>query len=270
MTGSDARGAGRQTPRTNASVALNRGVFLPNHIGLVVAGQLLAFALAFVMSLPAVLFAVVMLVPVPLLQAIVVFSGRRLWPAQEAILWLYLTTADEWRRTRGETMPRTPSQAKAWLRRNPEGSAPDEARAGILLVAGRLAEGGEAISRLPTESARDRLRRLDLELALATMEGGPLDTTAADAAMRADIETPSVERDLHLAYHAALKAIDSGGDAIETLTRARLAAGRLPAAYARRIWTGRLMGVMAAVAIGVWVLAAMLVGLATAGGVVWF
>jgi type IV secretory pathway TrbF-like protein len=49
-----------------------------------------------------------------------------------------------------------------------------------------------------------------------------------------------------------------------------LAAGRLPAAYARRIWTGRLMSVIVAVAIGVWVLAAMLVGLATAGGVVWF
>jgi hypothetical protein len=270
VTGSDTRSAGRQTRRTNVSVALNRGVFPPNRIGLVLAGQLLAFAVAFALSLPAVPFAAVMLVPVPFLQAIVVFSGRRLWPAQEATLWLSLMTADEWRRKRGEPMPRTPAQAKTWLRRNPEGSAPGEVRAGIMFVAGLLAEAGHAISRLPTESTRDRFRRLDLDLALAAMEGGPLDTGAADDAIRADIETPQIERDLHLAYHAALKAIDGGGDAIEPLTRARWAAGRPPSAYARRIWARRLSGVIAAVAIGVWVLAAVLVGLATAGGVVWF
>jgi hypothetical protein len=44
----------------------------------------------------------------------------------------------------------------------------------------------------------------------------------------------------------------------------------LPAALVGRIWDSRLRGPIVALLVAVWLLVALLVGLATSGGVVWF
>ena len=57
---------------------------------------------------------------------------------------------------------------------------------------------------------------------------------------------------------------------VRPLVAARASAGPMPRAFARRIRLVRYRGVIAALVIGAWLLAAVLVGAATAGGVVWF
>jgi len=235
-----------------------------------VVGPLASFVVALGLALPAVPFAAVVLVPTPLLLALVVYRGRRLWPAQECLAWINLVGSDAWRAEVGERMPGTAAQSKAWLQRHPEGSASESFRAGVMLAAGRLAEAREAMTGLPTGSARERHRRLDLEIALDAKEGRPLDIAAADDALREDVEMPEVEKGLHLAYHAALLAADLGRDCVTPLVAARALAGPIPPGYARRMWLTRYRAVIAALVIGAWLLAAVLVGAATSGGVVWF
>jgi len=77
------------------------------------------------------------------------------------------------------------------------------------------------------------------------------------------------DRELRPAMHAALLAADTGGDCLAPLAMARDRAGELPAAYARRILRTRYLGVLAAILGGLWILIAIVVGMAVAGGVVW-
>lgn len=270
MTRSAGFVAGRPPRRDDAYALLYRSVFDSTRVWPVVVGPLVCFVVALGFALPAVPFAAVVLLPTPLLLALLVFRGRRLWPAQECLAWLNMIGSDAWRSEVGERMPGSAAQAKAWLQRHPEGSAADSFRAGAMLAAGWPVDAREALNRLPTGSARERHRRFDLEMALDAKEGRPLDVAAADAALREDAEMPGVEKGLHLAYHAALLAADRGGDCVRPLVAARASAGPMPRAFARRIRLVRYRGVIAALVIGAWLLAAVLVGAATAGGVVWF
>jgi len=270
VTGSDSYAGAAAVHRPDAYAVLNRSVFPKDSAWLFVLGPALTFGLGLVLGLPAVQFALLVLVPTPLLLTLLAVRGRNLWPAQEAIMWPSLIYTFHWRTDFGGDPPRTPRQAVEWLERHPAGTVPPGTSAGLLLIAGRLDDAREAISKLPSETPHDHHRRLDLELALDAREGRPLDTTAADEALRADISLPAVERDLHLAYHAAVMAIDRGGDGIAPLTAARALAGPLPAGHRRRILAWRYRYVGGALAVGVWLIAALLVGMATSGGVVWF
>ena len=97
--------------------------------------------------------------------------------------------------------------------------------------------------------------------------GGP---ATVDAASGFGKSASRIERDLRLGFNAALVAVGRGGDAIGPLVAARASAGRLPGATARRVLLARYRHAIASVVVGVWLLAALLVGMATAGGVVWF
>lgn len=270
MTGSESLVRGATAPKKDIAATLYRSVFPQDPVWIILLSEALTFALALVLGLPALEFAAVVVVPTPLLLVLLILRTRRLWPAQEAIICINLTASDRWRENLGGRMPATPGQARSWLERHAEASAPPNTWAGMLLTAGRREEAREAISRLPSESAHDRHRLRELELALAIDEGRPLDTVAADDALRADKETSPAVRDLHLAYHAALMAVDRGGDGIAPLTAARAVAGPLPAGYHRRILVRRFQSALLAALLGAWLLAAILVGMATSGGVVWF
>jgi hypothetical protein len=268
MTVSDAFVA--RTSRPNAYVALTRQVFGPNLLIPVALAQLVCLLAGWILGLPAVPFAALVLLPGPLFLAAAAVARRHRWPAQEAVIWLNLIAADKWAEKYGQRIPATPGRAKTWLARHPAGAAPDSAIAVALLEAGRLVEAREVASRLPTGSAHERHQRLEIELALAAHTGQSIDTSAADEATREDTEIGDVERVLELAYHAAALAIDQGGDGIAPLAAGRLAAGPMPVPYRKKVLLARFWNVAASLAIGLWLLAAVLVGMATAGGVVWF
>jgi hypothetical protein len=85
----------------------------------------------------------------------------------------------------------------------------------------------------------------------------------------ADGNPSSAERELLPAMHAALLAADTGDDCLAPLATARSKAGKLPAGYRRRILATRYRGVLFAILGGVWILVAIVIGMAVAGGVVW-
>jgi hypothetical protein len=85
----------------------------------------------------------------------------------------------------------------------------------------------------------------------------------------ADCMPSPADRELRPAMRAALLATDTGGDCLAPLAAAREKAGKLPPGYACRILRTRYRGVLAAILGGVWILIAIVVGMAVAGGVVW-
>ena len=174
--------------------ALCQDVFGSSRIWLaIVAAQCLAFLAGFGLGLTLLQLALIVLVPWPLLQAVVVLRGRSLWPAQETLIELDVVRPD-----------------------------------------GRSVDG----SGVPAVSAT------------------PADTQS--------------QRELHLGFDTALAALARGDDGIGPLAAARASAGPMPRAYARSVLLARYRHVIASVVVGVWLLAALLVGMATAGGVVWF
>ena len=126
------------------------------------------------------------------------------------------------------------------------------------------------IARLQVETAGQRHRRADLELAAEVTDGLPLDTAAADEAIRSDPDEPPALVAAHLAYHAALKVVAAGGDGTAPLAAVRPSLGRLPSEVILRLWFSRLYYAVVSALIGAWLLACVVVGLGTAGGVVWF
>lgn len=111
---------------------------------------------------------------------------------------------------------------------------------------------------------------LQLGLALSRRRAWP----AQDAYLWAEFISadgmPSpADRELRSAVHAALLAAETGGDCLAPLAVAREKAGKPPAGYARRILVTRYKGVLAAILGGVWILVAIVIGMAVAGGVVW-
>jgi len=81
--------------------------------------------------------------------------------------------------------------------------------------------------------------------------------------------SPSAEVKLRPAMEAALLAAGSGGDCLAPLAAARREAGKMPAGHGRRILAARYRGVIVAFLGGVWILVAIVIGMAVAGGVVW-
>ena len=111
---------------------------------------------------------------------------------------------------------------------------------------------------------------LQLGLALSRRRAWPAQDAYLWAELIAADGTPSsADRELRPAMHAALLAAHAGGDCLTPLVVAREKAGTLPAGYALRILATRYRGVLAAVFGGVWILVAIVIGMAVAGGVVW-
>jgi hypothetical protein len=111
---------------------------------------------------------------------------------------------------------------------------------------------------------------LQLGLALSRRRAWPAQDAYLWAELIAADGMPSpADRELRPAMHAALLAADTGGDCLTPLAVAREKAGKLPDGYARRILATRYRGVLAAILGGVWILIAIVIGMAVAGGVVW-
>jgi hypothetical protein len=256
--------------RPNAYVLLNRRIVGANLLGFAGLGQLVGVIAGVGLGLAPLPFAALVLVPGPLVLALQAFWRRHLWPAHEAVLWLKFIGSDAWRGRFKDRAPVTAGQARVWLVRHPVSTTPDNARALVLLIAGRLTEAQELISRLPTSSAQERQARLALEFSLAVHELRPVDSTALNEALREDPQISESERVLRLGFHAALEEIDRGGEGIAPLLASRIAAGAMPRAFRPRMFLAHYRNVLASLAIGVWLLVATLVGMATAGGVVWF
>jgi hypothetical protein len=87
--------------------------------------------------------------------------------------------------------------------------------------------------------------------------------------MAADGVPPAADSELGLALRAAQLAAATGADCLIPLAAARKKAGKLPAGYRRRILATRYRGVLFAIVGGLWILVAIVIGMAVAGGVVW-
>jgi hypothetical protein len=261
-------------PTTNPYFALRQRVFrwgraqvvLPVAIAVLGPGVLAVVGLA--ARLPGPVFVALVLVPTPLLEAVLAVRVRREWPAQEVLGWLDWTTLGVWTAIAVGRRPRSPIEAQKWLETHDETTVPRGARAGILILAGRLTEARDAIASLPVATPRERRERLELELEADSFGFHPLSVEAADESIRADADQSRPERTARLAYHLALAAVAKGGDGLAELAAARPAIGLLPAELTRRLWLGRLRFAILAAVLEVWILVAILVALSTSSGVV--
>jgi len=145
---------------------------------------------------------------------------------------------------------------------------------GVVLASGTVKTGGGALAVVLSAPvlllALVPAPALQLGLALSRRRAWP----AQDAYLWAELIAADgilspADRELRPAMQAALLAADTGGDCVSPLAVAREKAGTLPAEYARRILATRYRGVLAAILGGVWILVAIVIGMAVAGGVVW-
>lgn len=262
--------------RPDPSIALRRQVFgigpLAARLLVIVAiiGPLLLLGLGLLLGLHGAATAVLVLLPTPALGVALGLRDRKRWPALDVIWWQSRHDAATWKLEVGGSPPRNAGGAREWLRVHPEGSAPAWAQVTVRILAGRVYSARQAIAAMPVETPGDRRRRLELELVADAHEGLPIDTTAVDAAIREDPEQPAEEVAVHLAYHEALVEADRGGDGLPALLAARASLGRMPSDLARRLWLHRFRYAAGSFAVGAWLLAMVLVGLATSGGAVWF
>ena len=262
------------TATVNPYFALRQRVFRWGRVQIAVPFALAAigpFALAaagLAGHVPGPIFVALVLVPTTLLEALLALQARREWAAQEVLGWLDWTTLRLWAERIAGGRPRSPIEATAWLAAHGAGSVPEGLRAGILILAGRLAEAREVIAELPVVTPRERRDKVALELDAASFGLQPLDLQAADEAVSADVDQSSAERAVRIAYHAALAAVAGGGDGLAELAAARPVIGRLPAELSRRLWLGRLRFVVLAVVLEIWILVAIVVAISTASGVV--
>lgn len=266
----------RSARRPDPSVALLRQVFgigpLESKLLVVVAimGPLLLLGFGLLLGLHGAATAFLVLVPIPAIGAALGLRDRKRWPALDVIWWQSRQGAATWHREVGGSLPRNARGAREWLQAHPEGSTPACARATVLLLAGRVYSARQTLAAMPIETPADRRRRLDLLMAADAHEGLPIDTTAVDAAIREDPDQPPEEVAVHLAYHEALVEVDRGGDGLPALLAARASLGRLPSDLSRRLWLHRFRYAAGSFAVGAWLLAMVLVGMASSGGVVWF
>ncbi len=261
--------------RPDPMVSLQRRAFglsgpgTPIQLAAAVAGPAGALALCWDRVVLIALAAAV-LVPMPVLLALLAVRSRSRWPAQEVLAWLDLVAATEWRTQTGSRMPRNSVQADEWLRRHAETEVPPAAWISALLMAGRPDEARPRIDALPGSTAAQLHSRLDFELAADAAGGRAIDISAVDDAAGRDTAADPAARVVHLAYHASVAAASRGIDGLPSLAAARPALGRLPAALTPRLALLRFRYAAVSASFGAWLLAATLIGLATAGGVVWF
>jgi hypothetical protein len=88
------------------------------------------------------------------------------------------------RRAAGRNVPRTPAGADRWLARSATEPA-DLTRASVLLTAGRTADARDVVERFVPAGPEDRARVARMLAAIDGLEGGAVDTTAADEAIEA-------------------------------------------------------------------------------------
>jgi hypothetical protein len=237
-------------------------------VGLAVVGPVVLASIGLVAHLPGPEFAALVLLPTPLVEALMALRTRNEWTAQEVLGWFDWTTLRDWRERGGGKRPRSPIEARAWLAANEAGSVPAIARASMLILAFRPAEARDAVAALPVATPREVRERRELELDADAFELRPLEFAAADEAIHADGALSPAERAVRLAYHAALAAVARGGDGLTELAAARPVIDRLPPDLLRRVWLGRLRFAVLAIVLEVWILVAILVALSTASGTV--
>jgi len=234
------------------------------------AGPLLLLAIGLLAGMHGAAVALLVLLPTPALGVALGLGRHAVWPALDVLSWLDRQTAADWGREVGGSPPRNASAARAWLEIRPAGSVPEWARAIALVLAGRIPTARQAISAMPVDTPGARRRRLELELVGDAGEGLPIDTTAVEASIREDPDLAPEDVAAHLAYYRALAEVDGGGTGLPQLLAARASLGRLPSDLAWRLWLVRFQYAAASLIVGAWLLVTVLVGLATAGGVVWF
>lgn len=217
----------------------------------------------------AIVFVAAVVIPTPILLALLALRLRSRWAAQDVLGWMDHVAADEWRESTGSRMPRNSVGAREWLRAHSEKEVRPDLWVAALLMGGRVCEARDGIARLPVETPKQLHRRLDLETAADAASGRPIGSAAADDAVGHDDAASPVDRAAHLAYHAAVAAVGHGADGLPGLAAARPAIGRLPAPLVLRLWLIRLRFAAISALFGVWLFAALMVGLGTAGGVVW-
>jgi hypothetical protein len=261
-------------PSVNAYLALRERVFgwgrarVAVPVGVAVLAPVVLATVGLAGHIPGTALAALVLLPTPLVEALMALRTRREWAAQEVLGWLDWTTVKDWRERAGGKRPRSPIEARAWLAANDSASVPAIARANMLILAFRPAEARDTIAALPAGTPREHRERLELELDADAFELRPLEFGALDEATRADGALSSAERAARLAYHAALAAVARGGDGLAELAVARAAINPLPPDLLRRVWLGRLRFAVLAVVLEVWILVAILVALSTASGTV--
>lgn len=145
---------------------------------------------------------------------------------------------------------------------------------GVVLATGVVRTGGGAFAVVLSAPvlllALVPAPALQLALAFSRRRAWPAQDAYLWAGLiAADGMPSSAERELRPAMHAGLLAADTGGDCLAPLAAAKTKAGRLPAGYRRRILATRYRGVLFAIVGGVWILVAIVIGMAVAGGVVW-
>ena len=214
--------------------------------------------------------AAVVLLPTPAVLVLQSLRGRANWAAQDVLGWLEREAAAQWRDATATRMPRDSTQAGSWLASHRESDVPSHFWVAALLMAGRVGEARGRIARLAAETPAQLHRRLDLQLAADAADGRPIETAAADDAAAADSVAAPVTRAVHLAYHASVAAASHGSDGLPALAAARPALGRLPAGLTLQLYSTRFRYAAISALFGAWLLAAILVGMGTAGGVVWF
>jgi hypothetical protein len=272
-----ASAAALPAPVVNPMVALQRCAFgfggpaSTIQIVVAVAGPIVAMLLCSGRVVGAVVVAAV-LIPTPALLAVVALRARPRWPAQAVLGWLDREAAVQWQSDTASRMPRSSPQATAWLNGHAEEDVPRDVWVAALLMAGRVDEARERIGRLPATTPAELHRQCDLLLAADSADGRPIETraAAADEASSADDTASPATRAAHAAYHAAVAVTGRGSDGVGLLIAARPAIGRLPSRLSLQLMVIRFRFVAVSLLFGAWLLVAVLVGLATSGGVVWF
>ena len=99
---------------------------------------------------------------------------------------------------------------------------------------------------------------------------GPVVPASADEAGLHDPAVRAPVQTARLAYRSAIEAGRRGLDGLAVLTAARPDTGPLGPNRALKLWLIRLRFAIASALFGAWLLGAILVAMATAGGVVWF
>jgi hypothetical protein len=239
------------------------------HLGIAVLGPIAAFLVCWGRAHGLVTAALV-LIPTPALLSLVALRGRARWSAQDVLGWLHRDAAAGWRAGTGSRMPRNRIEAADWLGRHSETDVMPDWWAAALLMAGRVDEARERTARLPAETPGQLHRRIDLELAADAAEGRPIDSAAAVAAIWRDSGATATQRTADAAYHQAVAATSRGTDSLPGLAAARPALGRLPLGLALELFSIRFRFAAISVLFGAWLLVAILVAMASAGGVVWF
>jgi hypothetical protein len=148
--------------------------------------------------------------------------------AFEAFSWLGDTEIERARMLTGRAAPATQKAAEEWLRRVPESPLTDWARAEVLILAGRPAEAGPLVDRMPADTPAERFEQASIRELVDWANGGDSDTSGMEAALEALGPEGSDERlrgEVTIAAARVRHAMSDGqpaeGDVLEPLVEVR-------------------------------------------------